>query len=128
MTFQDKEGSYVNSPTDPEFFEFLKCYGDPELAWTKVVEIASQIGPKTEFDELQIIPIREEVIEQKMLSAFAAAMISEERKAGTRLGKRIKMLGAYQALFCDMTIHEAANWSRGKGWREIDRECKKHGF
>ena len=109
VTFQDEEGSNINSPIDPEFFEFLLSYGDPELAWVKVIEIADQIGPKTEFGELQIIPISEKGEERKGLSAFAAAMISEERKAGTRLGKRIKMLGAYQALFCDMTHHEAAN-------------------
>lgn len=47
----------------------------------------------------------------------------------TRLGKKIKALGVYQAIYeTSMTIAEVANFSRKKGWREIDAECAKRGI
>ena len=55
-------------------------------------------------------------------------MIAEENKAFTKLGKRVKRLGMYQILFENLTPHQAANFSKGKKWREIDELCKKGGF
>jgi hypothetical protein len=55
-------------------------------------------------------------------------MIAEERKAGTRLGKRIKRLGVHKFLIEKKTVTEAANFMRGMGWRQIDAMCKERGF
>lgn len=55
-------------------------------------------------------------------------MIAEERKAGTRLGKRIKRLGIHMLLIENIPVREAANFMRGMGWRDIARLCEERGF
>jgi hypothetical protein len=55
-------------------------------------------------------------------------MVSEENYPNTILGKRIKRLGVHQLLFDGMTAEEAANWSRDKPWRELDKASKDWGF
>jgi len=55
-------------------------------------------------------------------------MIAEERKANTRLGKRIKRLGIHALLMESVSVANAANFMRGMGWREIDRLCRERGF
>ena len=57
-----------------------------------------------------------------------AAMVAEENKQFTRLGKRIKRLGVHQLLKEGLSPKEAANWSRGKAWRDLAAECEKRGF
>ena len=44
---------------------------------------------------------------------FFMAMIAEQRKAGTRLGKRIKRLGIHKLLIENIPVREAANFMRG---------------
>ena len=56
------------------------------------------------------------------------AMIAEERKQYTRLGKRIKRLGIYKLLIEKSNIYEAANFMRGMNWKDIDELCKNRGF
>lgn len=56
------------------------------------------------------------------------AMIAEENKKYTRLGKRIKRLGMYNLLIENMDATSAANNSRGKNWQELDKEMKARGF
>lgn len=63
-----------------------------------------------------------------LFSVLYMAMIAEERKAGTRLGKRIKRLGIYYLLFEGATIEKAANFMRGMKWREIAALCEQRGF
>ena len=56
------------------------------------------------------------------------AMIAEERKAYTKLGKRIKRLGIHALLIENVPVNSAANFMRGMGWREIDNLCRQRGF
>lgn len=63
-----------------------------------------------------------------LLSILYMAMIAEERKKFSRLGKRIKRLGIYKLLIENKDVDEAANFMRGMKWCEIDNICKKHGF
>ena len=56
------------------------------------------------------------------------AMIAEERKCFTRLGKRIKRLGIYKLLIEGKSVGESANFMRGLKWYEIDAMCKERGF
>lgn len=65
---------------------------------------------------------------EKILSILYMAMISEEQKKYTRLGKRIKRLGIHKLLFEDATVREAANFMRGMGWRDIAHLCEERGF
>ncbi len=61
-------------------------------------------------------------------SIIYMAMVAEENKANTKLGKRIKRLGVHQLLLEKFPYNDAANFSRGKNWKELDNECKKRGF
>ena len=64
----------------------------------------------------------------KIFSILYMAMISEENKKYTRLGKRIKRLGIYSLLIEGKSIEESANFMKGKNWREIDSMCVERGF
>ena len=55
-------------------------------------------------------------------------MVAEEKKAGTRLGKRIKRLGVYKLLVENLSVEESANFMRGMNWRQIDALCRERGF
>ena len=65
---------------------------------------------------------------QLYFSILYLCMVAEQNYPNTKLGKRLKRLGIYQLLFEGMTVEEAANWSRGKPWRDIAHECEKRGF
>ena len=65
---------------------------------------------------------------QKIFTILYMAMIAEENKRYTRLGKRIKRLGIYKLLFENVQVNEAADFMRGMGWRDIDALCKERGF
>lgn len=88
----------------------------------KVVEIASQFP---EEENLRMT-----------LDCLLCAMIAENNrlkkygsKYDTKLGKKIKALGVYQAIYeTDMTIRQVADYSKSKGWRWISEECAKRGI
>ena len=63
-----------------------------------------------------------------VLSVLYLTMIAEENKKNTRLGKRIKRLGVHSILFEGRGIEDAANFTRGMGWRDIDALCRERGF
>ena len=65
---------------------------------------------------------------EKILSILYMAMIAEEQKKYTRLGKRIKRLGIHKLLFEGASAREAANFMCGMGWRDIARLCEERGF
>lgn len=64
----------------------------------------------------------------KIFTILYMAMIAEENKRFTKLGKRIKRLGLYKLLFENASVQEAANFMRGMGWKEIDKLCLERGF
>lgn len=61
-------------------------------------------------------------------SVLYAGMIAEENKENAILKKRIKRLGMYQLLVADFLPEEAATFSKGKKWRELDEIMKTNGF
>jgi hypothetical protein len=65
-----------------------------------------------------------------LFTILYAAMVAEEKKAFTKLGAKIKRLGVHQILLDTPPLHVnlAANFSKGKGWRDINNECKLRGF
>ena len=65
---------------------------------------------------------------QKTMTTIYAGMIAENNKAFTKLGKRIKKLGVYVLLHEDSGVHFAANFMRGKTWREIVVMCEARGL
>lgn len=63
-----------------------------------------------------------------IFSILYMAMIAEERKAGTRLGKRIKRLGIHKLLVENTSVYDSANFMRGMRWKEIAKLCEARGF
>lgn len=57
-----------------------------------------------------------------------AGMIAEENKENAILKKRMKMLGVHQLLVEGFTSVQAANFSKGKTWVELDELCTQRGF
>jgi hypothetical protein len=55
-------------------------------------------------------------------------MIAEENKANAILKKRVKRLGVHQVLVLGMPPSEAAKFSNGKKWRDLDAIMKSNGF
>ena len=63
-----------------------------------------------------------------IFSILYMAMIAEERKKNTKLGKRIKRLGIYKLLIENCSVSESANFMRGMKWQEIAQLCEERGF
>lgn len=57
-----------------------------------------------------------------------SGMVAEENKQYAILKKRVKRLGIHQILFNVLSPYEAANFARGKKWRELDVIMKSLGF
>ena len=63
-----------------------------------------------------------------ILSFLYAGMVAEENKDKAILKKRIKRLAIHQLLIENMSPEVTANFSRGKKWYWLDKECKRRGF
>lgn len=118
------------APRDIDYFNqikhFAKKYGKlkiynltkktvEEANLSAITEIASSYGE--DATEIDII-----------FSILYMAMIAEERKENTRLGKRIKRLGIHMLLIEDYSTEYSANFTNGKKWLEIDELCRERGF
>lgn len=62
------------------------------------------------------------------LSVIYAGMIAEENKTFAILKKRIKRLGVFQTLMEHMAPINAAKFSLGRNWRDLDAFMKPIGF
>lgn len=68
--------------------------------------------------------VRDKVEEN--LTVIWGGMIAEENKENSYLGKRVKNLGMYQVLNGILSPEEAAEFSKGKPWRELDIIMKEY--
>jgi hypothetical protein len=127
-----------NAPSDTKYFSDLqkisshytgsKVYND----FVRIYEVTSR-----NIDE-SVLTLIEEIAEtysdsdkkimEQWFTVIYAGMIAEENKAYTKLSKRVKRLGMYQTLVLNMPATEAANYSRGKKWRELNATMQKYGF
>src|ERR1051325_7327728 len=98
VSFYDNKLKYRSSPNDAQFFTFFKTLASAEAVWQNIVGLASQIDKHTEFSNILLPNINGALEEEKVFSALAAAMMAEERKAKSKLGKRVKLLGCHQVL------------------------------
>lgn len=127
-----------SAPLDKEYFEEFqrisknypedKVYNDFKSIYDKTtkdidVDVLNTIDKLVEsYDDND-----KETIQQWFVVIYAG-MIAEENKEYTKLGKRIKHLGVYQVLKENIDPEIAANFSKGKNWRELDTLMKKMGF
>ena len=124
-------------PKDTDYFsdlkEFSRIYGTQRL-YQDCVQVYQMANTPVSNSALEDISRLAEAYGQDSLkmdtifSTLYMAMIAEEQKEHTRLGKRIKLLGIYALLIEHRPVHDAANFMRGMGWREIDALCRARGF
>lgn len=70
------------------------------------------------------------------LDCLMCAMVAENNrlkkygsKFDTKLGKKVKALGVYQAIYEPwLAIRQVADYSKGKPWGQISAECEKRGI
>lgn len=126
------------APRDYQYFsrlvELNKIYGSKYSLYADFVSIynltTSTLEPSV-FDFIKTISAKyiDHAIEVAIdFSILYMGMVAEENKAYAKLGKRIKRLGVYQILIDKLEPMEAANFSKGKKWRELDKICKMKGF
>ena len=126
------------APKDTAYFGYLERLAGEignEIVYNEFCEIYSKVTKIPEHGMAEMIrqiishhPEELQLESMKWYSVLYMAMVSEENYKYTKLGKRLKKLGVYQFLIEGQSVEYAANWSRGKGWREIAAECEKNGF
>lgn len=132
----DENGSKT-APKDTEYFNELKdlakIFGRNEVYndYVKIYDITTNTIESEAVDEIKKIAIKYGEYEKEVFRIFATlymAMISEQNKKNTKLGKRIKRLGVYFLLIKEETPEYCANFMRGKSWKLIDKWCQEGGF
>lgn len=134
--FTDTNGTR-KPPRDVDYFKQLTELAEKysvEKVYTDYVQVYNLTGKEVEqtaLAEISRISVsygRDALDVDVIFSILYMAMIAEERKKYTRLGKRIKRLGIYKLLIEKRSVYEAANFMRGMGWRDIDALCRERGF
>lgn len=106
---------------DKVYSDYVKIYDKTEKTLSKeLLKYITQIAYGYEEQDILEIDV--------MFSILYLAMISEENKENSKLGKRIKRLGIYSLLKENKTIEESANFMKGMKWREIHKICLERGF
>ena len=125
------------APKDTEYFGTFrmlgKIFGNRKI-YEDFTRIYEQATKNIENKVIKtIIGISDDYAEFKdkicvWLTVIYAGMIAEENKENAVLKKRIKRLGMFQLLIENKDEEFAANFSRGKTWKEIDNVCREKGF
>jgi hypothetical protein len=84
-----------------------------------VLELISDMATEYKSDKNRI---------ELLFTIVYAGMVAEENKSNAILKKKIKRLGMHNILVDNLSPTVAANFSRGKKWQEINRECEQRGF
>jgi len=125
------------APTDIEYFTFLNNLGNShnhESIYNHFVEYYNNTNRHIDQNVLnQITEISSNYGEKSVevdvwLTVIYGGMVAEENKEFAILKKRIKRLGMHQVLIERQSPHYAANFSRGKKWRELDALMRERGF
>lgn len=110
-----------NYSSDKLYRDILAIYNHThKLVDEKVVQLIENIAA-TYFYKYQFTI-------KKCLMVVYAGMIAENNKEKTQLGKRIKLLAIHQLLNQNFTPKQAADFSKGKTWKELDKIMKDLGF
>lgn len=133
-------GQRTVAPNDVDYFNYFQII-QQNHPFLNIYEIFVQIYDRTDkFLEEDVLLLIEQLVDEcdlgdddtKYLEGYLKviymAMIAEENKANTKLGKRIKRLGMHNLLIEHMTAREAANASRGLKWKDLDRQMQERGF
>jgi len=135
--FVSTPGNPRFAPTDVQYFSRLKKLSEkygPQKIYDDFIVIfnrtTKKIDPKV-FDLILVLSrfYSADAVEMELwLNVIYAGMIAEENKENAILKKRIKRLGMHQVLIDGMTPEEAAVFSKGKKWKELDEIMRLKGF
>ena len=135
--FVTKPNGQRFAPTDIQYFKRLSILGSKHGNQKLYDDFVVVFNRTTKEVDAEIPPLiarlstfyKEDALEMEIwLNVLYAGMIAEENKEKAILKKRVKRLGMHQLLIERMASEKAAFYSRGKKWRELDREMKKRGF
>ncbi|MEA2042387.1 MAG: hypothetical protein U9N85_07525 [Bacteroidota bacterium] len=129
---------YRKAPRDVHYFSDLlklsekysarKVYNDFVKIYDRTTSTISD-KVKALIDEIaESYRSEDRAMAEKWFTVLYAGMIAEENKNRAILKKRIKRLGMHQVLIEKILPQTAANFSKGKTWRELDRMMKQKGF
>ena len=123
-------------PRDVDYFQQLLGYSETlgtDVVYNDYVALYDATGKQIDENAFALVhsisekyPVPLEA--EKMFCILYLAMLAEERKAGTKLGKRIKRLGIYTLLKEKKGVYESANFMKGMRWQEIANLCSERGF
>ena len=128
------------APLDLDYFKFMKYLADKvgrETVYNYFVDIYDKTSRTVVSEVLDLIvkqakslcvSERDAMTYEGYMTVIYFAMVAEENKANTKLGKRIKRLGMYELIMLDRPPHIAANSSRGVRWRDLDKKMVEFGF
>jgi|AGTN01.1.fsa_nt_gi hypothetical protein len=133
----ESDGS-KNAPHDETYFNDLYRLSlkyAQDKVYNDFVSIYEMTASSIDASVLQLIntitetyhPEDREIVEQWFTVVYAG-MIAEENKKNAVLKKRIKRLGMHQVLVLKMPPQDAAKFSPGKKWKELDAIMKPLGF
>lgn len=134
--FTNRDGSR-SPPRDVDYFNLLKQladrYGAEQIYsdFVRVYDLTGKWAEKSSLDEITQIAASygaDSLAVDVVFSILYMAMIAEEQKKFTRLGKRIKRLGVHTLLMENYSVPKAADFMRGMNWRDIARLCEERGF
>jgi len=102
------------------YSDFVKVYDSTDSSLSNnTLALIAQLANQYENDRIAI---------DKLFTILYAGMVAEENKKSAILKKRIKRLGMHQVLMEGVSPEVAANFSKGRPWRDIDKDCKTRGF
>jgi len=125
------------APTDVHYFTRLKVLGEkfgPQRIYDDFVVIYNRTTKNVDSKVFELIAVLSRFYfadagEMELwLNVIYAGMIAEENKENAILKKRIKRLGMHQVLIDGMLPKEAAVFSKGKKWKELDEIMRLKGF
>lgn len=132
-----RKGKPRYAPSDVQYFQelsdFAKVYG-PNRIYSDFVKIYSLTDSTLSSQILNDITkiartyIDNSIIFDIWFTVIYAGMVAEENKKHAILKKRIKRLGMHQVLIEKKSAEYAANFSKGKKWKELDVLMRSLGF
>jgi hypothetical protein len=125
------------APTDLQYFSRLNELGDVYRHKKIYMDFVRYYEVTTADIDTQILNLIHRISEaysidkieiEILFTIIYAGMIAEENKQNAILKKRIKRLGMHQVLIDRLSPEIAANFSRGKNWKELNTICLSKGF
>lgn len=119
---RDSAFSLSQAPSDVKYFEDLVLLGrvfGNVFCWNAFVMLYDVVSKDFSEDVCaKITALAEnfpgyELFADKLFTTLYAAMVAEENKAFSVLGKSIKALGVHQILLEGVPVRDAANFSKG---------------